>query len=129
MEWTMKEFYAAGGQTAFIDRVAASIGIHSSTIKVVSVYEGSLVVNYEAVSATDDAAELASIKTKQISLFATNSMNLGAPVLDVSLTPTSAGGSAVDPVTTENVIADGTVTAAGYSPIIITKTPTNSPTS
>ena len=30
-----------------MDRVAAGLGIHASTIKIVSVYEGSLVVNYE----------------------------------------------------------------------------------
>ena len=30
-----------------MDRVAGALGIHASTIKIVSVYEGSLVVNYE----------------------------------------------------------------------------------
>ena len=47
MEWTMKDFFAKGGTTKFIDRMTASLGIHASTIKIVSVYEGSLVVNYE----------------------------------------------------------------------------------
>ena len=49
MEWTFEAFFAAGGTTKFIDRVAGSLGIHASTIKIVSVYEGSLVVNYALV--------------------------------------------------------------------------------
>ena len=47
MEWSMEEFFAEGGTTKFVDRLAASLGIHAADIKVVSVYEGSLVVNYE----------------------------------------------------------------------------------
>ena len=38
MEWTLDAFYSNGGTTAFIDRVAASLGIHASEIKVVGVY-------------------------------------------------------------------------------------------
>lgn len=64
MEWTMAEFYSTGGTTAFVDRVASSLGIHSSTIKVVSVYEGSLVIDYETTSPTDDPVELAELKAK-----------------------------------------------------------------
>jgi len=47
MEWTFEAFFKAGGTTKFVDRVAASLGIHASDIKVVSVYEGSLVINYD----------------------------------------------------------------------------------
>jgi DNA segregation ATPase FtsK/SpoIIIE-like protein len=47
MEWTMDEFFAGGGTTTFVDRLTASLGIHASQVKIVSVYEGSLVVNYE----------------------------------------------------------------------------------
>jgi hypothetical protein len=47
MEWTMDEFFADGGTTTFVDRITASLGIHASEVKIVSVYEGSLVVNYE----------------------------------------------------------------------------------
>ena len=72
MEWTMDEFFSNGGTTKFIDRVAGSLGIHASTIKVVSVYEGSVVLNYDIVvddnSAGNAAAAqrtLAKIKAKQ----------------------------------------------------------------
>jgi len=63
MEWTMAEFFADGGTTKFIDRLAGSLGIHASTIKVVSVYQGSLVVNYELQA--DDPTELAKLQEKQ----------------------------------------------------------------
>lgn len=55
MEWSVDQFFENGGTTAFIDRVAGGLGIHASTIKVVSVYEGSLVVNYDIV--VDDPAD------------------------------------------------------------------------
>lgn len=54
LEWTLEEFKGNGGTTAFIDRVAGSLGIHASTIKIVSVYEGSLVVNYNIVADDND---------------------------------------------------------------------------
>lgn len=55
MEWSLNDFFAKGGTTSFMDRVAASLGIHASTIKIVSVYEGSLVVNYEIEAANPTA--------------------------------------------------------------------------
>jgi hypothetical protein len=61
MEWTMDEFFSNGGTTTFMDRIAGSLGIHASTIKIVSVYEGSLVVNYDIEN--DDADALAAIET------------------------------------------------------------------
>jgi hypothetical protein len=30
MEWTLDEFYGAGGVTSFVDRVSAALGIHAS---------------------------------------------------------------------------------------------------
>ncbi len=47
MEWSFADFFASGGTTTFIDRLAASLGIHASEVKMVSVYEGSLVINYD----------------------------------------------------------------------------------
>lgn len=68
MEWTMNEFFSNGGTTKFIDRVAGSLGIHASTIKVVSVYDGSVVLNYDIVvdSTSTNAAQtqLAKIQAK-----------------------------------------------------------------
>jgi hypothetical protein len=59
MEWSVEEFFAEGGTTAFIDRITASLGIHASTVKVVSVYEGSLIINYEITADDDDEETLA----------------------------------------------------------------------
>ena len=64
MEWTFDEFFANGGTTSFMDRVAGSLGIHASTIKIVSVYEGSLVVNYEITDPDNDTNKLEAIKQK-----------------------------------------------------------------
>lgn len=50
----MDEFFNNGGTTKFVDRVAGSLGIHASTIKVVSVYDGSVVLNYDIVADDDD---------------------------------------------------------------------------
>jgi hypothetical protein len=61
-----------------VDRVAGSLGIHASSIKVVSVYEGSLVVNYDInvpdpaddntteVDSSSSTAALEEIKAKQV---------------------------------------------------------------
>ena len=62
MEWTMDEFFSNGGTTQFIDRVAGSLGIHASTTKVVSVYEGSVVLNYD-ITIDDDSSTNAAQKT------------------------------------------------------------------
>jgi hypothetical protein len=66
MEWTMDAFFADGGTTTFVDRITASLGIHASEVKIVSVYEGSLVLNYEIEASKEDGApSLDEIKEKQ----------------------------------------------------------------
>jgi len=92
MEWTVSEFFTAGGTTSFVDRLAGSLGIHASTIKVVSVYEGSLVVNYEMTASEDDdtGMDLASLAAAQTDAFADPDVvvDLGAPVLTVAAVQT-----------------------------------------
>jgi hypothetical protein len=110
MEWTMEAFFNQGGTTKFVDRLAGSLGIHASSIKIVSVYEGSLVVNYEIES--DDEEELEAIKETQTAAFATGSVDLGAPILDVQSDDTA-------------IIEDGVTVAEGFDPIVITQTVTN----
>jgi len=61
----MDSFFANGGTISFMDGVAGSLGIHASTIKIVSVYEGSLVVNYEISDPNNDATALAQVQAKQ----------------------------------------------------------------
>ena len=48
-------------------------------------------------------------------------MSLGAPILDVSVALSSSTGTAAEaPVAPVSVVSGGTVSATGYSPIIIT---------
>ena len=44
LQWTSEEFFASGGVTTFTQRLGAVLGIDVTRIKVVAVYEGSLVV-------------------------------------------------------------------------------------
>ena len=83
MEWTMEAFFADGGTTSFVDRLTSSLGIHASTVKIVSVYEGSLIVNYEIQADEDDTdgSALAAIQARQDEMMASGSIDLGAPVL------------------------------------------------
>jgi len=64
MEWTFAEFFFDGGTTRFIDRLASSLGIHFSEIKIVSVYEGSVIIDYFIHAANDDPEELAAIERR-----------------------------------------------------------------
>jgi len=50
LEWSLKEFYADGGVTRFVDRLAASLGISANRIKTVTVYEGSVILDFEIIS-------------------------------------------------------------------------------
>lgn len=102
MSWTMDEFFEKGGPTSFIDRVSAALGIHASQMKVVAVYEGSLVVDYEiapeetddasttttsSTSSTSVASQLRAIETKLNEIIKDESSSaemFGAPVLSAS---------------------------------------------
>jgi hypothetical protein len=64
MEWTLDEFFTAGGTTSFVDRLTGSLGIHASQVKIVSVYEGSLVVNYELEADEDSDVSLADLESQ-----------------------------------------------------------------
>lgn len=99
MDWTMDEFYANGGVTSFVDRVAGALGIHASQFKVVAVYTGSLVVDYQIIpdetddSGTSSAAQLSQIQNNLNTIVSSDSSSasvFGAPVLSADV-----GGEAV----------------------------------
>lgn len=71
MEWTLASFFASGGTTTFIDRLAGALGIHSSDIKIVSIYEGSLILNYAITNDKDDKDYLYLIGNQSTNLYAT----------------------------------------------------------
>jgi hypothetical protein len=112
MEWSMDEFFNAGGTTAFIDRLCASLGIHASTVKVVGVKKASILVNYEITPDEDEPLSLEQIKTKQTQQLATGTLDLGAPILEAI-----DGGVAL--------VEDGVVVAEGFSSVVLVKTETN----
>jgi hypothetical protein len=112
LEWTFADFFADGGTTMFVDRLAASLGIHGSEIKVVSVFEGSLIIDYWIFSALDDLVQLELTKQKHIEMIAQGKLNVGAPILDSTI-------SAIP------IVSNGVVSAPGYSPIVLTPTNTN----
>jgi len=104
----MEEFFADGGTTSFVDRLTASLGIHASQVKIVSVYEGSLVVNYELEA--DDPDALADLEATQNDMFASGSVDLGAPVLEftaaVATSDTSANSYTPVTITVPDYVAD-----------------------
>jgi hypothetical protein len=56
LQWSLDEFYEDGGVTTFVDRLAASLGIESYQIKTISVYQGSVIIEY-IITAPDDMEE------------------------------------------------------------------------
>lgn len=93
MQWTMAEFYDKGGVTSFVDRVSAALGIHASRIKVVAVYKGSVVVDYNIeADVQEDGTEEAIVQLRRterkLKTLLTDESSadsiFGAPVLSAS---------------------------------------------
>jgi hypothetical protein len=82
MDFTLEGFFSSGGTTNFIDRLTASLGIHASDVKIVSVYEGSLVVNYEVSTPDDNPESLSQLESQQATLLSSSTVDLGAPVME-----------------------------------------------
>jgi len=125
MEWTMDEFFSNGGTTKFVDRVASSLGIHASTIKIVSVYEGSVVLNYDIVpdeNESDPQGALKRIHSKQTKKFATGKMDLGAPILDVQAKQVSASDNtpATEATQPTKIISGGKVASSNARDVTVT---------
>lgn len=55
LEFTLDEFFATGGVVSFIDRMAAVLGIHAADLKIVSIYEGSTIVEFQVVQRDTDS--------------------------------------------------------------------------
>ena len=82
MDFSLEAFFSSGGTTNFIDRLTASLGIHASDVKIVSVYEGSLVVNYEVSTPDDNPESLSQLESQQATLLSSSTVDLGAPVME-----------------------------------------------
>jgi len=98
LQWTAAEFFEGDGVTTFCQRMASVLGIDASRIKVVSVYEGSLNVNFQILSdpatvtansdgvvAASQAAitDLKAINEKLLTSLAVGSTAFGGALLEV----------------------------------------------
>ena len=54
MEFTLDEFFAKGGVVSFMDRMAGVLGIHRADIKVVSIFEGSTIVEFQVLQRDEE---------------------------------------------------------------------------
>lgn len=91
LEWSLAEFYAQGGVTRFVDRLAGSIGIHRSRIKVVHVYEGSVILDFfidAEKSSSDDPEgaqkELEKLTESLVDIITNGKVDFGAEVIGLS---------------------------------------------
>lgn len=86
MSWTLDEFYSDGGTVKFADRIAAVLGIHASTVKVVAVYKGSVIIDFFIMAEDNDKdpdATLERLSAKFTSKLQKGDVFLGAPILGV----------------------------------------------
>jgi len=86
LEWTLNEFFADGGIGRFTDRLAAALGIHRADIKVVQVYEGSVIVEFQVLAREDDpnpTRTLLSIEEAFKAIAPTLGSSLGAPLMQI----------------------------------------------
>jgi len=84
LEFTLEEFFAQGGVVTFADRMAAVLGIHAADIKVVSVYEGSTIVDFfvEQAENLDDALDLEQVQETFAEVVSTMDTFMGSPILN-----------------------------------------------
>lgn len=92
IKWSFDEFFSNGGNTKFEDRLASSLGIHSSRIKIVGATIGSTIVHYfitmdEALRADPNKArfELRELNDMIMSLYQSGKLetSLEMPILSV----------------------------------------------
>ena len=83
LDFTFDQFFAEGGVTTFIDNMAAVLGIHKANLKVVSVYEGSVIIDFTVIE--DLFASIPVVLTDVQQVFETAAVTLetfmNAPVL------------------------------------------------
>lgn len=99
LQWTAAEFFDGDGVTTFCQRMASVLGIDASRVKVVSVYEGSLNVDFQVLSnpatmttaadgtvtsSAQSMAELSNINSVITTALTKGSNVLGAALLEVT---------------------------------------------
>lgn len=83
LEFEMNEFFESGGVTTFIDNMAASLGIHKADLRVVAVYEGSTIIDFEVISGflEDTPLDLGKVEEDFITLISVSPEFMGSAIL------------------------------------------------
>jgi len=86
LEWTVKEFFEADGVGKFTDRMAAVLGIHKADLKVVQVFEGSVIIEFQIFAEDGDEDPMGTLQfleQKFMDTAPTLGNSLGAPVMQI----------------------------------------------
>ena len=86
LEWTLAEFYESDGIGKFTDRMAAALGIHRADLKVVQVFEGSVIIEFMVMAPEDDPnpqAALDLVKYRFETVAPHLGDHLGAPLMQI----------------------------------------------
>lgn len=86
LEWTLKEFFEEDSIGKFTDRMAAVLGIHKADLKVVQVFEGSVIIEFQIFAEEGDSnptATLQILEQKFVEAAPTLGDSLGAPVMQI----------------------------------------------
>jgi len=96
LEFSVAEFFASGGIVSFTDRMAAVLNIHAADIKVVAVYEGSTIVEFQVIQRDPEVVEesdlisLSQIDKKYRQFINSKETFMGSRILDAKV-----GGAAI----------------------------------
>lgn len=91
LEFTVDEFFASGGIVSFTDRMAGVLGVHRADLKVVAVYEGSTIIEFQVVQLDAEKVEpeelldLAKVERKFRNLIDTEEKFMGSNILDAKI--------------------------------------------
>ena len=129
------DFFSQIGTTRFIDRLAASLAIHASTIKVVQVRSGSSIVHFQISSENDvngnyvatneegitssSNNDMAGLMERMQSLYEQGAYDLGAPILDMSLFTTAAPNQSTEETIGETVAVEVTQNVPWWAALLI----------
>lgn len=83
LEFSMDDFFSKGGVTTFVDRMAAVLGIQKADLKVVSVYEGSTIVEFQVIDNPEAEApiDLKAVKSIFDTVIKTVETFMDSPIL------------------------------------------------
>lgn len=85
LQWTTAEFWADGGSTSFATRLAGALGIHESQVKVVAVYEGSVIIHYYIYDDPEEPGQIENYQKDLETKIKSNMINFGAPIMEADV--------------------------------------------